>query len=150
AFAPELVPAAFPGLTNLEQIDERLARDIDVAGLAAACGVTFSALSGAPDGEPRGDGQPLTPPAAPAPEAVSQPRLALALRQRWLLGAARRAAHGGHQARCAVLAARVVGSANAELAEQAEQSLQGSMQHLSTGLALASQHEDGPSVDDWS
>lgn len=35
AFAPELLPTVFPGLTQLELIDEMLARDVDVARLAA-------------------------------------------------------------------------------------------------------------------
>ena len=133
-FAPELLPSAFPGLTHLERIRDIIAGDVDVDRLTVACGVREPELW-APDVAP--------PSVAPSHEAREraaadrQPELTH-LRQRWLLGAARRARHSERHARCTVLAARVVDSSDAEFSAEARRLVNSSVEQMSAELSLIS------------
>lgn len=133
-FAPELVPAAFPGLTHLERIRGVVATDIDVASLSAACGLNEPALKTL-SVDP--------PPLSQSKEALvggaaGRPTQINSWRQRWLLGAARRARHSKRHTQCAVLAARVVDSSDAEFSAEAVQLLDSAVERMSAALDATS------------
>lgn len=141
AFAPELVPSAFPGLTRLDRVDALLAADVDVSQLAAACDVLDAPVS---ERKPESSVTSGAPNAAPAELSLFGK-----LWQQREISAARHAATAGRHAKCAVLAARLTRSPDARLAGEAEALLTASVEQL--GAALAVQGVDtGPgSLSSW-
>lgn len=141
AFAPELVPSAFPGLTRLDRVDALLAADIDVAQLAAACGVLDAPVSERmPEASMRFS--------VPSP-ADGRQRLLEGFWQRRERAAARRAARAQRYAKSAVLAARLARSAEPDLRTEAEQLLTVSVERFSRTLALPDVAVGPGSVSSW-
>lgn len=128
AFAPELVPSAFPGLTRLDRVDALLAADIDVSQLLGACGVLDAPVS---ERKPESSLRPGAPVAAEGRVSVAD-----RLWQHREIALARRAARAQHFAKSAVLAARLTRSSEQQLRIEAEQLLGTSVAELGSALAV--------------